>query len=132
VPAAELVADVVLGLRLIAKLPAEALSLDLSILDFRMNLDQAIAVALYFAAVLPPFLDHAKTSGTKVAIIVYRRDNLLTFSIAGDEGRPHGPDPLRDRLVQAYVSQLGAHCDTDKLPAEHRLSFAATQTPDAA
>jgi two-component sensor histidine kinase len=132
VPAAELVADVVLGLRLIAKLPAEALSLELSILDFRMNLDQAIAVALYFAAVLPPFLDHAKVTGTKVAIVVYRRDNLLTFSITGDETRPHGPDPLRDRLVQAYVSQLGAHCDTARLPAEHRLSFAAIQTTDAA
>lgn len=131
VPAAELVADVVLGLRLIAKLPSDALSLDLAIIGYMLNLDQAIAVALYFAAVLPPFLDHAKNTGTKVAIVVSRVSDTLTFSIAGDPSRPTAPDPLRDRLVQAYVSQLGATRDPSSKPGEHLLSFAATQIADA-
>lgn len=131
VPAAELVADVVLGLRLIAKLPAESLSLDLAIIGYMLNLDQAIAVALYFAAVLPPVLDHAKATGTKVSIVVSRISDILSFSIAGEAAGHAVSDPLRDRLVQAYVSQLGATTDQPVNPGEHRLSFAATQIADA-
>lgn len=131
VPAFELVADVVLGLRLIAKLPVEALSLDLAIAGYMLNLDQAIAVALYFAAVLPPFLDHAKSSGTKISVTVSRAADILTFSIIGDARRPDLPDPLRDRLVQAYVSQLSATRGAAEKCGQRHLSFAATQAVEA-
>ena len=131
VPAGELVADVLLGLRLIAKLPTEALSLDLAIIGYMLNLDQAIAVALYFAAVLPPFLDHARSTETNVSVAVSRVADTLTFSIFGDATRPNLPDPLRDRLVQAYASQLGAINGAANKSGEHRLSFAATQAAAA-
>jgi two-component sensor histidine kinase len=131
VPAGELVADVVLGLRLIAKLQAEALSLDLAILGITLNLDQAIAVALYFAAVLPPFLDHAKSSGTRVAVAVSSYGETLSFSIIGDADREDLVDPLRERLLQAFLSQLGAISDSNNKVGQHRLTFVATEIANA-
>ncbi len=131
VPVGELVADVVLGLRLIAKLQAEALSLDLAILGITLSLDQAIAVALYFAAVLPPFLDHAKSAGTRVAIAVGSDGETLSFSILGDADREDLADPLRERLLKAYLAQLGATSDANNTVGEHRLTFAATQIAGA-
>ena len=131
VTAGELVADVVLGLRLIAKLQAESLSLDLAILGIMLNLDQAIAVALYFAAVLPPFLDHAKATGTRVSISVSSEGETLSVSILGDGDREELVDPLRERLLQAYLSQLGGTRDTENRAGKHRLTFAVTQIGDA-
>jgi two-component sensor histidine kinase len=130
VPAADLVADVVLGLRLIAKLPADQMSLDIAIIGYMLNLDQAIAVALYFAAVLPPYLDHAKASGTRVSIAVTRTGDMLAFLIEGDPSRREQPDPLRDRLVSAYVAQLGARPDGLRSDGRHHLCFAATQVAE--
>lgn len=130
VPAGELVADVVLGLRLSAKLAPEMLSLDLAILDFTLNLDQAIAVALYFAAVLPPFLDHARSTSTRVSIAVSSAFDTLSFSIIGAADREDLIDPLRNRLLKAYLSQLGASPDTQSKVGEHRLIFAANQIVD--
>ncbi len=124
VPAGELLADVVLGLRLIAKLPADMMALDLSILGIMFNLDQAIAVALYFAAVLPPFLDHAKATHTRVAIAVSSAGRELSFKITGNAEREEIDDALRNRLVRAYLSQLDAVSDSNNKVGDHRLTFA--------
>lgn len=131
VPVAELVADVVLGLRLIAKLPAEALTLDLAILGTMLNLDQAVAVSLYFAAVLPPFLDHAVATVTRVSISVTSVAEILSITTIGDRNREPLVDPLRERLLKAYLSQLGAIGDGHCQVGEHRLTFATTHLADA-
>ena len=123
VPAAELLADVVLGLRLISKLPAERIDVDVSGMNGMLNLDQAIALALYVAVALPPYLDHARLSKRNVDVVAKISDAHISLTIAGDWVAPVTMDFLRERLMVAYISQLGANQNAQSNRAAHDISF---------
>ena len=109
----ELVTEVLSGLRKIAGLDEERLSLTSPSPDALIGLDHAIALALYLAVLLPPYLDHALGQSGSVTIAITVVSNLMTLSVAGSRNVPVSPDPLRSRLMHAYAAQLKA----EMLPA---------------
>ena len=104
----ELVTEVVSGLRQIAGLEEDYLTLDAPATDALIGLDHAIALALYLAVLLPPYLDRAIAAGGMVTITLTVIVNLLTVSLRGNSNTPVGFDLLRTRLMQAYAAQLKA------------------------
>jgi len=110
---AELVAEVLSGLRQIAGLDEECLNLSGPAPDALIGLDHAIALALYLAVLLPPYLDQAIGQTGAVTITLTVVANLLTLSVAGTWNAPVSLDLLRSRLMQAYAAQLKA----EMLPA---------------
>ncbi len=109
----ELVAEVVSGLRQIVGLEEERLNFDAPANDALIGLDHAIALALYLAVLLPPYLDEAAEKCDSVTITLTIVENLLTLSVAGTWNAPVPLDLLRIRLMQAYAAQLKA----EMLPA---------------
>lgn len=106
-----LVTEVLSGLRQIAGLEEEGLILSAPATDALIGLDHAIALALYLAALLPPYLDEANGRASTVTITITIVASLLTMSVAGTA--PVGLNMLRSRLMQAYAAQLQA----EMLPA---------------
>jgi hypothetical protein len=109
----ELVAEVLSGLRQIAGVDEECLSLAAPDTDALIGLDHAIALALYLAVLLPPYLDQAIGQAGAVTITLTVDANLLTLSVAGTWNAPVSLDLLRSRLMRAYAAQLKA----EMLPA---------------
>jgi len=104
----ELVTEVLSGLRQIAGLSEENLRLDADTGDALIGLDLAIALALYFAVLLPPYLDQAIATAGTVTITLTMSANLLTLAVRGNWAPPVRIDQLRGRLMQAYAGQLKA------------------------
>ena len=104
----DLLAETVSELRQIAKLGASHVRLEGASIQGTMGLDQAIALGMYLAVVLPPYLDGALARSGHVSIKAELADNLLTLLIAGSWPDPLQPDLLRERLSEAYTSQLQA------------------------
>jgi hypothetical protein len=131
VSARDLITEVVLGLRLIAKLAPERLSLDVVALTQMLNLDQAIALGLYLAAALPPYLDQARHGDGQVVVMASSIAEHLSLTISGDWHNPVPMDVLRERLLVAYVTQLGARQEFSDVASRHKISFsiAPLQTP---
>jgi hypothetical protein len=109
----ELVTEVLSGLRQIAGLDEECLNLAAPATDALIGLDHAIALALYLAVLLPPYLDEAIGQTGAVTITLTVVANLLTLSVAGTWNGPVSLDLLRSRLMRAYAAQLKA----EMLPA---------------
>ena len=109
----ELITEVLSGLRQTAGLDEERLSLAAPATDALIGLDHAIALALYLAVLLPPYLDQAIGQTGSVTITLTVVANLLTLSVAGTGNTPVGLDLLRSRLMRAYAAQLKA----EMLPA---------------
>lgn len=119
----DLMTDVVLGLRLIAKLPAERVAMNVRLGGRMVTLDQAIALGLYLAVVLPPYLDHARSTNGTINISAGLDTDHLIVAVSGDWGRPVTLDVLRERLMVAYIAQLGAeHEQSDSEPL-HKIGF---------
>jgi two-component sensor histidine kinase len=109
----ELVTEVLSGLRQIAGVDEECLSLAAPDTDALIGLDHAIALALYLAVLLPPYLDQAIGQAGAVTITLTVDANLLTLAVAGTWSGPVSLDLLRSRLMRAYAAQLKA----EMLPA---------------
>ncbi len=104
----ELVAEVLSGLRQIANLPEEQLRLEVAADHAMIGLDHAIALALYLAVVVPPYLTEAIATAGTVTVAIALAMNLVTLSVRGGWGTPISLDLLRNRLMQAYAAQLRA------------------------
>lgn len=104
----ELVTEVLSGLRQIAGLDEERLSLAAPATDALIGLDHAIALALYVTVLLPPYLDQAIEQAGSVTITLTVVANLLTLAVSGTWNAPVALDLLRSRLMQAYAAQLKA------------------------
>jgi two-component sensor histidine kinase len=104
----ELVTEVLSGLRQIAGLPEEHLKLDAPVTTAMIGLDHAIALALYLAVLLPPYLDQAIDTAGMVTITLTVAANLLSVTVRGTCPAPISLDLLRGRLMQAYAAQLKA------------------------
>ena len=113
---AELVTEVISGLRQIAGVSEEHLTLEIETADALIGLDLAIALALYLAVLLPPYLDQAKTTAGAVTIRLTGEVSLLTLAVHGTWGKKIGLESLRFRLMQAYAAQLKGEI----LPAANR------------
>jgi two-component sensor histidine kinase len=132
VPLSELITEVLSGLRQIASLGEDQLRVDAEAARASIGLDHAIALALYLAVLLPPYLDEALASGgtVTVTIAVSTVANLLTLSVERSWIRPVALDLLRTRLMRAYAAQLKAeNVSATKCGAE-RLHF-VLETPTA-
>jgi hypothetical protein len=104
----ELITEVVSGLRQIAGLGEDQLRVDARTTDASIALDPAIALALYLAVLLPPYLDEAIARTGAVTITTSLVSDLLVISIRGSWSTPIVLDALRGRLMQAYAAQLKA------------------------
>jgi hypothetical protein len=101
----DLVVEVSEGLRVIAGLPAALLQVQAPPMPCAVALDQAIAIGLYLAVTLPPYLNRAEATGSRVSVILsYEPLFLKIVPQNGDAGVRM--DTLRQRLMHAYVRQL--------------------------
>jgi hypothetical protein len=116
----ELLNEVILELRQIAKLEVGQLQLAGGPIKEVLGLDQAIAFGLYLAVVLPPYMDRARRSGGNVAVSARVEARQLTLSIAGSWGEPVVSDDLRSRLSDAYIGQLRATLLPPSDPSDRR------------
>ena len=73
-----------------------------------IGLDHAVALALYLAVLLPPWLDEAARVSGSVTITLTMAGKFLTLSVRGTWNKLVGSDLLRSRLMQAYARQLKA------------------------
>lgn len=88
-----------------------------------MGLDKALAFSLYLAAMLPPYLDHARRIAGEVTVSIQVDQRLLTLSILGSWGTPVGSDVLRGQLGASRVSQLRAEILPPFDPSNLRFRF---------
>jgi hypothetical protein len=109
----DLIAEVVSGLRQIAGLREEGLRLEIPVTDVLIGLDHAVALALYLAVLLPPYLDEAAAMSGAVTISVKMFSSQIALSVRGNWNTLVDLDFLRSRLMQAYAGQLKA----ERIPA---------------
>ncbi|CUA85036.1 hypothetical protein IMF23_06715 [Chelatococcus daeguensis] len=108
-PLTELLEDVVDGLRRSAALPAEQVRIEVAARDVTVDLDRAIGIGLYLAALLPAYLDEAQRAHRAVELTAVRRESGLVLSCRfADDEAVGSLNPLRERLTRAYVRQLAA------------------------
>jgi two-component sensor histidine kinase len=115
-PIAELLRDTVDGLRRTADLPANSVLVEVPPISAAIDLDRAIGIGLYMAAMLPAYLDVLqKATGrsaperpkAKVSARRVEGGLCLAVSLIPPVGQVELP-PLRNRLTRAYVRQLSA------------------------
>lgn len=100
-----LVGELVTALRDIAELPTRQILVEGMDLAAPIDLDRAIALSLYLAASLPPYLDRAATTGGHVLVRADRDEDVVTLSITDDTASPPHFDALRLRLIEIYSEQ---------------------------
>jgi len=104
----ELVNEVLSGLRQIAGLDEEQLKVETRTADALIGLDHAIALSLYLAVLVPPYLDAAHATSGTATIGINMVAKLLTLTVRGTWSGPITLDTLRGRLMRAYAAQLNA------------------------
>jgi hypothetical protein len=121
----DLIVEVLSGLRQIAALGEDQLRIEISTNNASLGLDHAIALALYLAVLLPPYLDRASATTGIVTVTVGVVAKQVTLTIRGSWNEPIVLDFLRNRLMRAYAGQLEA----DILPAtvlgQEQIRFAS-------
>jgi hypothetical protein len=127
----DLITEVLSGLRHIAGLDEDALRLEGPATDALIGLDDAVALALYLAVLLPPYLDEAIASDGAVTMTVTVVADRLTLSIRGTWNTLVNIDFLRARLMQAYAAQLNAEIVSATAHDAEQLRFALERS-DAA
>jgi two-component sensor histidine kinase len=111
-----LVIEVANGLRISVELSALAVEFQLSWGSIQLSVDDAIVIALYMAATLPPYLDLAKAAGTKVVIRGEMLDDHILLAISGPVPPPEPAPFIRMRLANAYLLQLGGKLQSSEDP----------------
>jgi hypothetical protein len=119
VPLPEMITEVLSGLRQIAAVGDDQMRVDAPMRDTFLGLDHAIALALYLAVLLPPYLDNAVATAGIVTVTVGVVASLVTLTVRGSWNEPVALDFLRGRLIQAYARQL----DAEILPGTGRIRF---------
>jgi hypothetical protein len=108
----DLISEVVDALRQIVGLDRDRVNVELPAGECFVRIDQAIAIGLYLAVLVPPYLDSAATLGGILRIIVAAEDpESVVLSIATATEVTIPQNPLRRRLTAAYVRQLHAEVD---------------------
>ena len=120
----DLIRSVIAALRESTEAPTERIDLGLDAEPIWIDLDRAISIGLYLAAVLPPYLKAlAGHAAAMLVITAERRQGNLRLSVGGlppaDADRP----PLRAKLVKAYLRQLKAVPVVTADPTETRIAM---------
>lgn len=123
VPLSELVHEVVSGLRQIAGLSDDQMRVESPVGAISLGLDNSIALALYLAVLMPPYLDQARVTTGMVSVTVSIVSDVVTIAIRGSWNQPIALDFLRGRLMRAYANQLGAEIVPDTPQGEGHLRF---------
>jgi two-component sensor histidine kinase len=115
----DLLRSVVAALRESTEAPPARIDLGLTTEQIWIDLDRAISLGLYLAAILPPYLKALADHPTAMlSITVTHRRGMLRLSVGGlppsDTERP----PLRAKLLKAYLRQLKAVPVTNPRPGE--------------
>jgi hypothetical protein len=119
----QLLSEVISEMRQISRLKAFQLRVDGNSGLGTMGLDQAVALGLYLAIVLPPYLDRARETNGNVTVSAVRDIDWMTLSVTGTSAAPLEPDFLRDRLSEAYADQLRAEALASSDGSELRIRF---------
>jgi hypothetical protein len=119
----DLIGEVVSGLRQIAGLGADTLRVAIGETEASIGLDHAIALALYLAVLLPPYLDEAGRDGGVATVSSALVGDLVTLSVGGSGAGPIAIDFLRERLMQAYAGQLMAQFASEPRSGTHEIRF---------
>jgi hypothetical protein len=118
----DLVSDVVDVLRHIAGLGRDVVRVELPAAHCFVRIDQAVAMGLYLAVVVPPYLDSAGIVGGVLRIVVAEEGpERVVLSVAAAGGTVIQPEPLRQRLATAYLRQLSAEADSSVEPGVTRV-----------
>lgn len=131
---AGLVGDVVASLRHLAGIGHEAVALSLPVGRRMLRIDQAIALGLYLAVLLPPYLDDSAVADDALRIEVDLPDEdwirlaLIPPRAAGTVR----PGLLRRRLGRIYLSQLAAMAEPPEPRGGVRLRIHAPPIRPAA
>jgi hypothetical protein len=115
----ELVREVLESLQQIAGPARNVVVLHLAGADQTIGLNQAIALSLYLAVVVPPYLDFAASVGRTFDLSLRLESQRVDLVLRGDWESPIAFDSLRNRLAKAYERQLNAEI----LPAEHPVEI---------
>ncbi len=104
----ELIREVVSGLVEVAGGRADGIATADCKAHMMINLDQAITLGLYLAVTLPPLLDAAYAACGAVRLSTRLEADHVCLEIVG--AVPVDPlfDPLRERLIEGHLRQLGA------------------------
>nr|WP_249729700.1 histidine kinase dimerization/phosphoacceptor domain -containing protein [Chelatococcus sp. YT9] len=127
-PVAELLYDIVDGLRRTADLAPASVVVEVPPVTTRIDLDRAIGIGLYLAAMLPAYLD-AVRAGTaqssapmKVRVGAFVEDGTLRLAVSIRPAETAVElSPLRNRLTRAYIRQLSAQEVTSEDCAERAI-----------
>ena len=125
---ADLVTDVVDSLRQIAGQPRDLVQLKSATDSCVVRIDQAIAMGLYLATLIPPYLDCAARHDRQLELTLIALDAewmrlSLTYGGPTDQVRP---SVLRQRLAKVYLGRLGAQIE---MPAEPDMAHIRIHVP---
>jgi histidine kinase len=115
----ELVREVLESLQQIAGPTRNVVALHLIGADQTIGLNQAIALSLYLAVVVPPHLDFAASVGRTFDLNLRLESQRVDLVLRGNWEAPVIFDSLRNRLAKAYERQLNAEI----LPTEHPVEI---------
>ncbi len=120
---ANLLTEVISELRQIAGLEPEHIRIDGCCATVAIGLDQAIAVCLYLAVVMPLYLDHARRIAGLVVVTATIDGQDFILSISGNWADIVEFDALHARLAHAYALRLKAVALPGQAPSDRRLQF---------
>jgi hypothetical protein len=110
--------------------PSPLLATELVALEHAMGLNQAIALCLYLAVVVPPYIDRAASLGLHVQVTLTFDEPEFVLTITGDWKEAIELDFLRSRLAEAYLRQLGGEVAVVEAPARSiRFALETPHTP---
>jgi hypothetical protein len=119
----ELVREVLESLQQIAGPSRHAVALDLIGPDQTIGLNQAIALSLFLAVVVPPYIDRAAAEGAACELKLSLESARVDLVLRSGGAAPIRFDPLRNRLFHAYERQLNAEPLPGAADAAISLSF---------
>ena len=119
----ELISEVLSGLRQIAAITEEHLRVEVPATEAFIGLDHAIALALYLAVLVPPYLDEAVATAGVATVTVAVAARFVTVSVGGGRTTPIHLDFLRTRLMRAYAAQLKAEQVSATVIEVERIRF---------
>jgi len=123
VPLPKLIIEVLSGLRQIAGLNDDQMLVEIPATSASLSLDRGIALALYLAVLMPPYLDEAMATMGIVTVTVGVAAKLVTLTARANCNEPVVFDVLRNRLLQAYAAQLGVETPRKTRHGEQQIRF---------
>ncbi len=114
VPVNRLIVEVSDNLRQIAGVPPEVVTVSTPENDETIEQQHAVALALFLAVVLPPYLDRKITQEIGLSVVLTTEADRHFIMRIADRHETIELEPLRQRLATAYLRQLQATTEPRK------------------